>query len=147
MYQNNESLKLGEDHYNLETGEYAFTYVYNGDQRFEVEGFDVPETVTEIYPTGTTYINEVWAFVKTTNELIDEDSLYDLCYNDIYVSKERLDQLVAAKDKIQAIIDEAGISEPFVFEGGKLSVGKEHVLSAHIQAGYDKGWISSSICW
>lgn len=144
MYQNTSNLVVGQDYYNLNDGEYGFTYVYDGDDRFEVEG--IPETFTKKYST-TEYELDVAAYVKGTNELLDEDALCDLCYNDLYVSKERLDQITTSKAKIQAIIDGANIKEPFVFEGGKLSVGKEHVLSAHIQAGYDHGWISSSICW
>ncbi len=144
MYQNRENLELGEDHYNLKTGEYAFTYVYDGSDRVEVE--DIPENYIENY-RGEMYEVDVYAYVKGTNKLIDESDLCDLCYNDVYVTKQRLDQLADSKAKIQAIIDEAKIKEPFVFEDGNLSVGKEHVLSAHIQAGYDHGWISSSICW
>lgn len=144
MYQNRENLKLGEDHYNLKTGEYAFTYIYDGNDRVEVEG--IPETFIETYGK-TEYEVEVYAYIKGTNKLIDEDDLSDLCYSGVYVTKQRFDQLADSKAKIQAIIDEAKIQEPFVFEGGNLSVGKEHVLSAHIQAGYDHGWISSSICW
>ncbi len=144
MYQNRDNLVIGNDYYNLKTGEYAFTYIYDGCERVDVEG--IVESFTKSYGT-TEYEVDVYAYVKGTSKLIDEDDLCDLCYNDVYVTKQRLDQLADSKAKIQAIIDEAKIKEPFVFEDGKLSVGKEHVLSAHIQAGFDQGWISSSICW
>lgn len=144
MYQNTENLQLGEDYYNLKTGEYEFTYISDGCDRLEIEG--IPETFTQIYGT-TEYEVEVHAYNKVTDKLLNESDICDLCYNDVYVTKQRLDQLADSKAKIQAIIDEAKIQEPFVFEDGTLSVGKEHVLSSHIQAGYDHGWIYSSICW
>lgn len=145
MYQNTKSLKLGEDHYNLKTGEYEFTYVYDGDERIEVE--NVPETIEKSYYDGEVYQEEVYAYVKGTAELLDEDDVSDRCYNAIILPKARIESLKKAEEQVKAIISQHDIKEPFIFEGGSLSVGKEHVLSAHIQAGYDQGWISSSICW
>lgn len=144
MYANTDSLELGEDHFYIKDGKYAFTYVYDGDSRIDVDS--VPETVTKSYGKSE-YINEVHAYVKETGELLDEDDVSELCYQEVIVPKSRLEVLDKAKREIQDIIDKCSLTEPFVYEGGELRVGKEHVLSAHIQAGYDQGWISSSICW
>lgn len=144
MYQNRNNLKLGQDYYYLDSGKYAFTYIFDGDDRIEIEGYDIPLTVK---PSWSNNEYESWAYNKLEGKALDEDDMSEICYSNVLVTKERLDALATSKAKIQAIIDEANIKEPFVFEGGKLSVGKEHVLSAHIQAGYDQGWISSSICW
>lgn len=144
MYQNRDNLVLGQDYYYLNTGKYAFTYVFDGEDRVEIDGFDVPVMVKSRWGDGE---YESWAFNKVEGKALDEDDMADICYNDVLVTKQRFDQLADSKAKIQAIIEEANLKEPFVFEDGKLSVGKEHVLSAHIQAGYDQGWISSSICW
>jgi hypothetical protein len=144
MYQNTENLELGKDYYDINTGEYKFTYISDGCDEIEVEG--IPKSFVKAYGT-TSYDVEVQAYVKGTNELLSESEVCDICYEDIMVTKERLEELEEAKIKIQAIIDEANLSEPFIFEGGQLWVGKEHVLSTHINAGYDHGWISSSICW
>lgn len=145
MYQNTEGLKLGEDHYNLNTGEYEFTYICNGDTAVLVEG--VPDTIEKSYYNGEKYTTQVFAYIKGTDKLLDEYDLQDLCYNAIILPKARIESLKKAEEQVKAIISEHDIKEPFIFEGGNLSVGKEHVLSAHIQAGYNQGWISSSICW
>lgn len=145
MYQNNESLKLGEDHYNLKTGEYEFTYICNGDVGVQVEG--VPDTFEKSFYSGEKYTVEVHAYIKGSDKLLSEDDVNELCYNAIILPKSRLDTIKLAEEQVKAIISQHDIKEPFIFEGGNLSVGREHVLSAHIQAGYDQGWISSSICW
>lgn len=144
MYNNRDNLQVGKDYYDLATGEYVFTVVFDGDEddRLIVEG--VPSEVKSNYGD---YMLETWAYHKDTLKIFDEDDLSDACYNSTLVSKERLDSINATKQVLMNLFEESGIQEPFVVENGNFYVGKEQVLSAHINAGYEHGWISSSICW
>lgn len=145
MYNNIDNLRVGEDYYDLSSGEYKFTVLFLGDEddRLHVEGVPL-----EVKPYWTDdYMLTTWAYNKETMEPIQEDAIYDYCYNNVMVSKERLDEINTAKQVLMNLWEESGIQEPFVYEDGKFSVGKEQVLSAHINAGYEHGWISSSICW
>ena len=144
MYNTRDNLQVGKDYYDLNSGEYVFTVVFDGDEddRLIVEG--VPSEVKSSYGD---YMLETWAYNKETLEIFDEDDLSETCYNRLVVSKERLDAINTAKKVLINIWEQSGITEPFIYEDGKFSVGKEQVLSAHINAGYEHGWISSSICW
>lgn len=145
MYNNTHDLEVGNDYYNLKTGEYVFTLIYNGDddERITVEG--VPASRTESY-SGSTWEADIFAYNKNTWKLFDEDDLCDACC-DVLVNKARLDAINTTKQVLMNLWEESGIKEPFIVEDGVFSVGKEAVLSAHINAGYEHGWISSSICW
>lgn len=144
MYNNRDNLQVGKDYYDLNSGEYVFTVVFDGDEddRLIVEGIR-----SEVKSSYGDYMLETWAYNKETLEIFDEDDLSDTCYNRLVVSKERLDAINTTKQVLINIWEQSGITEPFIYEDGKFSVGKEQVLSAHINAGYEHGWISSSICW
>ena len=144
MYNNRDNLQVGKDYYDLNTGEYVFTVVFDGDEddRLVVEG--VPSEVKSDYGD---YMLETWAYNKDTLKIFDEDDLSEVCYNNLVVSKDRLDAINTARQVLINLREESGIQEPFVYEDGVFSVGREQVLSAHINAGYEQGWISSSICW
>lgn len=144
MYNNRDNLQVGKDYYNLNTGEYMFTMIFNGDEdeRISVEG--VAPAVKSSY---SGYMYDTFAYNKHNLEIFDEDAIYDFCNNNIVVDKERLDSINTTKQVLINLWEESGIQEPFVYEDGVFSVGKEQVLSAHINAGYEHGWISSSICW
>lgn len=144
MYNNTDNLEVGKDFYDLNTGKYVFTVIYNNDddERIVVEGIPV-----EVKSPYSNYMYQTFAYNRDTMEYYDEDGVHDFCYNNTIVSKERLDAILNAKKVLADLCSEAGITEPFVYEDGKLSVGREQVLSAHINAGYEHGWISSSICW
>ncbi len=144
MYNNTDNLEVGEDFYDLSTGEYVFTMIYNNDEdtRIVVEG--VPVSVKSPY---SEYMYDTFAYNKNTMEYYDEDGVSDFCYNNTIVTKERLDAINTTKQVLMNLWEESGIKEPFVVEDGNFYVGKEQVLSAHINAGYEHGWISSSICW
>ena len=144
MYNNRDNLQVGNDYYNLSTGEYVFTMIFNDDEddRIVVDG--IPSQVKSSYGE---YMNDVYAYNKETLKLFDESDLCDEAYENVLVSKERWESINTAKQVLMNIWEESGIKEPFVYEGGVFSVGKEEVLSAHINAGYAHGWIQSSICW
>lgn len=144
MYNNRDNLQVGKDYYDLNTGEYVFTMIFDNDEdeRITVEG--VPATVKSKY---SDHMYDTFAYNKDSMKTYSEDDLYDFCYNNIIVDKERLDSINTTKQVLMNLWEESGIREPFIYEGGKFSVGKEQVLSAHINAGYEHGWISSSICW
>lgn len=144
MYNNRDNLQVGKDYYDLNSGEYVFTVVFDGDEddRLVLEG--VPVAVKSDYGD---YMLETWAYNKDTLKVFDEDDLSDVCYNNVVVSKDRMDAINTARQVLINLWEESGIQEPFVYEDGVFSVGKEQVLSAHINAGYEHGWIQSSICW
>lgn len=144
MYNNRDNLVVGNDYYDVTTGDYVLTLIYNDndDERIVVEG--VPSEVKSPYGE---YFNQIYAYNKETLEILDEGDLCDAAYENILVSKERLDVINTTKGVLMNILEESGIKEPFVYENGEISVGKEQVLSAHINSGYEHGWIQSSICW
>lgn len=147
MYNNADHIEVGKKYYKVTTGEYVFTSVYNGVRKSELlESGKYPDKVVVSYGDWTSD-HEVFAVNEETGALLDEDDMLDICYNDVVVDAYRIEELKEARAKIEAIITDAEIKEPFVFDGRDLKVGKEHVLSAHINAGYEHGWISSSICW
>ena len=145
MYNNRDNLVVGLDYYNLKTGEYLFTHLYDdcSDERLEVEGIPV-ETPSK---WSGDYTDTTYAYNKETMKTLTEDDLCDICYENLVVDKVRLDEINVTKQVLLNLIEGSGIREPFVVEDGKVSVGREQVLSAHIQAGYEHGWIQSSICW
>lgn len=144
MYNNTDNLEVGKDFYDLNSGEYVFTVIYDGndDTRIVVEG--VPTQVKSAY---SDYMYDIVAYNKDTLQALDEDDVNDICYNNLIVTKEYLDAINTTKQVLINLWEESGIQEPFVYEDGVFSVGKEQVLSAHINSGYEHGWISSSICW
>lgn len=144
MYNNRDNIEVGKDYYNLNTGKYVFTVIFNDDDdnRITVEG--IPSEVKSDYGD---YMNDIHAYNKETNQLFDESDFCDEVYNNILVTKDRLDDINTAKQVLMNVWEESGIREPFIYEDGQFYVGKEQVLSAHINAGYEHGWISSSICW
>lgn len=131
--------ELGIDYFNLKSKKYVYTIVFKGGKTLENFDGKIPEDLLEW--------SDVVGFNKQTQEFLCDDDIADLNYDNVIVSKERLETIGVVTDVLQNIIEESGVNEPFVFEDGVLSVGKENVLSAHINAGYDHGWISSSICW
>lgn len=144
MYKNRDNLQVGKDYYDLNTGKYVFTMIYNDDddERIIVDG--IPSEVKSSYGN---YYNDTYAYNKETSKIFDESDLCDVVYQTVLVTKERLDSINTTKQVLMNLWEESGIKEPFVVEDGKFYVGKEQVLSAHINAGYEHGWISSSICW
>lgn len=144
MYNNRDNIEVGKDYYNLNTGKYVFTVIFNDDDdnRITVEG--IPSEVKSDYGD---YMKDIHAYNKETNQLFDESDFCDEVYNNILVTKDRLDDINTAKQVLMNVWEESGIREPFIYEDGQFYVGKEQVLSAHINAGYEHGWISSSICW
>lgn len=144
MYNNRDNLQVGKDYYDLATGEYVFTIIYDGDDddRISVEG--IPAEVKSDYGD---YMLETWAYNKETLKVFNENDLCDIAYETVLVDKARMDVINTTKQVLMNLFEESGIQEPFVVENGNFYVGKEQVLSAHINAGYEHGWISSSICW
>ncbi len=144
MYNNRDNLVVGKDYYDLNTGEYVLTMIFN---EYESERISVDGIPSEVKSPYGAYYNDTYAYNKETLKLFDESDLCDVAYNTVLVTKERLDSINTAKQVLMNLWEESGIKEPFVYENGVFSVGKEQVLSAHINAGYEHGWISSSICW
>lgn len=144
MYNNTDNLEVGKDYHNAKTGKYVFTYIFDGYERVELEGFDVPLTVKSSWSDKD---HESWGYNKISGVTLDQYDVSDLCSDNVLISKERLDEINQVKEVLMNILEESGIQEPFIYEDGKFSVGKEQVLSAHINTGQEHGWISSSICW
>lgn len=144
MYNNRDNLQVGKDYYDLATGEYVFTIIYDGDDDDRISAEGIPAEVKSNYGD---YMLETWAYNKETLQVFNESDLCDVAYETVLVDKERMDSINTTKQVLINLFEESGIQEPFVYEDGKFFVGKEQVLSAHINAGYEHGWISSSICW